>query len=360
MLKEGSSRFRLDRHLRTIYKKYERFLIPSFLVSGFVLDVVTFRTLQIITTLWLQLGYAALAGVAICFTHVFDARPHLTSSKILSYLRFLAPLAEQVAIGALLSSALLFYWFSGAFSVSWPLFAIISGVMVSSELFRHVYMRPTVQLSVLNFCLLSYFSILLPIVLKSLNGWVFILSGTLSTLLVLLIVFILGFLAPKLRALRPKLLVAVLMVYLIMSGFYFLKLIPPLPLAIKDAGIYHEVTRTESGKYKLVGEPESTWQGLWPGQTVHLNSGDPLYAFTAIFVPAELSTVIYHHWEYKNPATGDWTDQGMLHFVAKGGRQAGFRGYTLKSNLTAGRWRVTVQNHRGQVLGRLNFKIVAN
>ena len=40
-----------------------------------------------------------------------------------------------------------------------------------------------------------------------------------------------------------------------------------------------------------------------------------------------------------------------------GGRDAGFRGYTYKSNMVAGRWEVNVLTLDGMVLGVINFTV---
>jgi len=357
MLKERLQRLGLERRLKAIYEKYERVLIPGFLVVGFIFDIITFQALQIGTALKLLMAYAFMAGLMLIFIQLYDARKEPSKYVIMSYARFLAPFAAQISVGALLSSSLLFYWFSGSLSVSWPLFALITGVMISSEVFRQAYLRPAVQLAVYNFVLLSYFSVFLPFVLRSLSAWIFILSGVLSTLIVLLVLLLLTKFVPKIRQQQSQLFVAILSVFVVMSTFYFLKLIPPLPLSIREAGIYHAIIK-RPGDYKLIGESETLLQKLVPGQTIHADFGDSLYAYTAIFAPAELSTVIYHRWEYKDSVAGKWIDKDLLHFTMRGGRQEGFRGFTSKTGLTPGKWRVTVQNSRGQVLGRLVFTVV--
>lgn len=41
-----------------------------------------------------------------------------------------------------------------------------------------------------------------------------------------------------------------------------------------------------------------------------------------------------------------------------GGREGGYRGYSVKGNLFAGEWRVNVTTERGQSLGRTSFTVV--
>ena len=43
--------------------------------------------------------------------------------------------------------------------------------------------------------------------------------------------------------------------------------------------------------------------------------------------------------------------------VIQGGRDEGFRGFTRKTNLTAGEWKIDVSTEAGQVLGTLHFQV---
>jgi hypothetical protein len=357
MLKDKLQRLGLDRRLKLLYEKYERVFIPTFLVLGFVTDIVTFRTLKLDTNLTLLSAYLFIIAGAFVYVYTYDAYTKPPTWKLLKYVRFALPFVTQIMLGSLLSSALLFYWYSGSLSVSWPLFALAAGLMVSSELFRHIYLKPPVQFAVYNFVLLSYLSVLLPFLLQSLNSWLFILAGIISTLVSLVLVLGISELSLAIKRQQPQILLSVLSVFVVMAGFYFAKLIPPLPLSIREAGIYHGLIR-EDGVYTLVGEDETFWEQIIPGQTFHANPDDDVYAYTAIFAPTALATEIYHHWEYRDPVKKTWTDQGLLHFSIRGGRSEGYRGYTYKTYTTPGRWRVTVQNERGQVLGRLTFTVV--
>jgi hypothetical protein len=40
-----------------------------------------------------------------------------------------------------------------------------------------------------------------------------------------------------------------------------------------------------------------------------------------------------------------------------GGREAGYRGYTTKSKLDPGEWRVDVETKDGRVIGRIGFHV---
>src|SRR3989339_320128 len=126
----------LDRH--------ERFLIPFALIVGVVIDFVTFRSIQIGWSFLILAIYLVLASLAIVLLNA-----HKLQHRLLLWLQAFAPLVLQFVFGALLSASLVFYWFSGALSVSWPILILLAVLMTSNEVLRHYYLRPLIQMSVL-------------------------------------------------------------------------------------------------------------------------------------------------------------------------------------------------------------------
>lgn len=345
-----------DQRLKTLYQRYERWFVPGMLLSGFLLDVVTFRTLQIETTLALLGGHAFIAGLAVFYNNVFDGGQQIPKGKFFQYLRFLFAFVAQLSIGSLLSSALLFYWYSGAFFASWPVLVLLVLLVTTNEVFRAAYLKPAVQLGLYVFVLFSYFSILLPFIFSSLSPWLFVLAGVVSTFLGILLARLLAQLVPTVKTEFPRIATAIVIVTIIMNTLYFLNVIPPIPLSVRDAGIYEDI-QLHQGEYVLTGQTESWLGRLLPGQTIYTTPSENVFAYTAIYAPAELTTVIFHQWQFYDPIEGKWVDKDRLSFTIRGGRNEGFRGYTFKSRLTPGRWRVTVETSRGQVLGRVPFTV---
>ncbi len=64
-----------------------------------------------------------------------------------------------------------------------------------------------------------------------------------------------------------------------------------------------------------------------------------------------------HRWQYYDDETRSWVTASALSFSIHGGRSDGYRGYSVKRSLTEGKWRVSVETVRGQVLGRIPFTI---
>lgn len=345
-----------EKRVKTFYEKYERWFIPGFLLVGFIFDVITFRTLQIETTFLILGIYAFISAIVILFIGVYDSLPTPPQNAVARYLRVVVSPITQFTFGALLSSALLFYWFSGSFSASWPIMAPIVLLMTTNEVFRQYYLRPTVQMGVYSFVLFSYFTILFPYLFNSLSAFVFILGGATSLLVIYLLVKALARFSAMTEDKRVRMMTAAIMVFIIMNMLYFSNVIPPIPLSIRDAGVYYEL-QGANGEYTFVGEEEAFLDRILPGVTIHRNPGEPVYVYTAIFAPAKLKTTIYHDWQYFDPLSKKWVSRDRLSFTIHGGRDEGFRGYTMKTSLQEGKWRVIVETQRGQVLGRIPFTL---
>ncbi len=73
---------------------------------------------------------------------------------------------------------------------------------------------------------------------------------------------------------------------------------------------------------------------------VHVAAGQPLYAYTAVFAPVKLSTRITHSWQHYDAKRKRWVAVSNVSYPINGGRDGGYRGYTIKSHPDTGEWRV--------------------
>jgi len=350
---------------KAFYKNYERWLMPATLVIGFLVDYITFTSIQIAITFTLLFVYWAVAGATIIFINLYDAgkitfrvfpRQIPRSSAALKYARLFAPLVLQFTFGALLSTSLVFYWVSGAFSVSWPIVVIVAAAMISNDIFRHYLLKPVVQASVYFFTTFSLLSLVLPFIFKSLDPWVFGLAGALSMALFYPYIRILFLAGDHIKEKKRHLLAATLAIFCAMNVLYFTNIIPPIPLSLREAGLYHSL-KISNGSYTMLTEPETFLGVILPGQTVHVKPADKIYFYTSIFAPTHVDVEIFDHWQYYDAQKKNWVTQSVLSFPIIGGRKEGYKGYSFRSNLAAGDWRIFVKNKRGQVLGRMNFAV---
>ena len=349
-MKERVKQFVGYHHWKYLFEKYERILMPVSLLIGVAVDFFTFWAIELHTTFLILGVHLILAGAAIIFLNTTGQQ------KFFSYARLVAPFVLQFSFGALLSASLIFYWFSGALSVSWPLLFLFAILMMSNEVFRHYYLKPLIQLSVYFFVLFSILSLILPSLLNSLDVQVFILSGLSSLIFISALVFSLSRSFPSIKHVRRSIFASVLIIFALMNGLYFFDLIPPIPLSLRDATVAHSIEHGARG-YVLQIEEGNWIDQFLPGEVVHLPVGKPVYVYSAIFAPTALHTNIFHQWQYFDETKHVWIDKDRLSFPIKGGRDAGYRGYSLKTVVAPGKWRVNVQTQRGQTVGRVGFVV---
>jgi hypothetical protein len=136
-------------------------------------------------------------------------------------------------------------------------------------------------------------------------------------------------------------------------------LIPPIPLSLKDAGVYHSIQKNVNGNYTVTYE-NSGWQNyfkLYPDFQETASSS--IYVYSAIFSPQDLNLNIVHQWQYHDTNENKWITDSVINLTVIGGRNGGFRTYSMRSNLAPGRWRVNIKTEQGQIIGSLRFNILS-
>ena len=342
--------------VKRFFEKYERVMLPLMLLFGVSTDYLAFKNIDTnIAFIWLGF-HLVLVLVVIAYINFYDEKKILSSSKLAQYTRVAAPLLLQLSFGALLNASFVFYWFSAAFSVSWPFFAIVVLLTVSNDVFRHLFVKPVVQIGVYYFACFSILALIIPFLVNSIDPQWFVLAGAIALVIVAMYTFALSRSLLIVKQSRSKILLTALGIFAVMNGLYFFNLIPPIPLSLREADVYHSIIRKSDG-YHVLDEDRSIFSQFDPQEVIHIQKGDPVYIYSSIFAPTELNTQIIHRWQYFDPAKKDWIDESKYGFAIVGGRQAGYRGYSLKGNLQEGSWRVQVETVRGQVLARVNFKV---
>ncbi len=274
-------------------------------------------------------------------------------------IRDFAPLVTQYAFGSLFSGMLIFYGRSGSWLVSWPFFVIMLGVIYGNETIRNRVQRLLYNIGMLFIGLFAYVVLIVPVVLGKMSALVFVGSGILALIIMLTFIRLLALVVPRFIALHQRSLIFI--VGLIFAGFnflYFANLIPPIPLSLKDMGIFHSVVRFEDGTYQLTYEKGEWWQFYKKSDTVfHPAPDGALFCFAKVFAPTKINTNVYHRWEYYNETDKAWIEHARLSYPITGGGDGGYRGYSLIQNYREGKWRCTVETGRGQVLGREVFTV---
>jgi hypothetical protein len=272
----------------------------------------------------------------------------------------LIPVMVQFAFGGLFSGFLSLYSRSAAFSTSWIFVFVVAALLIGNERFTRFYVRFTFQISIYFAVLFSYMIFFLPVVFGQIGPSMFLLSGGVSVVCIAIFFGVLLRAAPERAKQNWTWAVrSVAGIYIVFNILYFTNAIPPLPLSLRDAGVYHSITHTTAG-YELTYEPLLWYQEYLRYNSVfHQVAGEPVYVWSSIFAPTNLATTIYHEWQRYDDTSGRWVTTNSFSYPIIGGRDGGYRGYSVKGDVTPGTWRVRVITTYGQVIGQVSFAVVA-
>lgn len=338
---------------------YTRYLSPLGLVVGFLADTFFFLSrVDQASGLAIVCAHLVLAAAAIAFLNAVR-EGSLSHPWFLATAPF-APILMQFSFGGLFSAFFSLYSRSAAFPATWVFVALLAVLLVGNERFLRFYERITFQIGVYFVALLSFMAFFVPVVVRRVGDDIFIASALLALAVLVALVSALFHIAPtRTREYRMRIAATTAGVFLGFVGFYFADLIPPLPLALKGADVFHHVERTTGGDYRALAE-DTSWieQTFGYGRTLHLVPGESAYVFTSIFAPTGLSTRIAHEWQYRDPRTREWVTAAQVPFDILGGRDAGYRGYSAKFEPAAGEWRVNTLTNAGKMIARVSFTVV--
>jgi len=333
----------------------ERHLSTIVFVGGFILDNLAYPYASLDWINFLFLSFLVIAALCIILNHLLHKDRADAAPSWKNPLYTLLPIVAQFFIGGLLSGCVILYSRSATFGVSWPFLLVLFAVFVANEALQKYRERLAFHTILFFFTLYSYAIFALPIARGEIGSLIFLESGLASVIIFALFLCILRVIGKKrlMESLR-RILIACGIIIVLVNVFYFTGILPPLPLALKDAGIYHAIVRTGTG-YSVQAE-EATW-APFSAEVVHYTSGSTLYAYSAVFAPISLSTPIVHRWQKYNDTTHSWDTIASIAFPISGGRDTGYRGYSAFSSLTPGAWRVSIETLNGGVLGRIRFDL---
>lgn len=349
----------MDRYEKIKFKFYKmkRHWLTVAFILGFVVDNLTLNRVDEKFDNFVLFSYVILAMVGL--TLFYGGVASRFGDRFSLFCRSYAPLLVQYSFGGLLSGMLIFYGRSGTIYDSWPFILMILGVIYANETIHNREERLVYNLSIFFVGLCAYTALVVPVFLGKMGVLIFILSGLTALVIMHLFVKMLYLVVPNFMESQQRRLVFVLgLIFVTFNVFYFTNIIPPIPLSLKDVGIFHSVVRFDDGSYQVTYEKPAWWQFMRNSdKEFHYTAGDNIYCFASVFAPSRLITEVYHKWEYLNEESGQWQEHGRFSYPIEGGRGNGFRGYTLIKNYTEGTWRCTVETDRGQVIGREVFTI---
>jgi len=342
---------------KAIYRRYERFFPVVFFLGGFLYDSLTLSRIDRLSDNLILLAYIILSGALILLIGLMETG-QVRNKKILHYAKWY-PNILQFMLGNLFSAYVIFYFKSAAIHKSMIFVGLLALLLVLNEFLHERLLNMTFLFTIYFFAVFAFLSFFLPVITHTLSAAMFFSSGAIGFVLTSLIVSLIyrrifrQYPRRVAKAASPM-----LSAFAVMAFLYWTNWIPPVPLSLKSGGIYHHVHRSD-GLYELRFRRLHRYQ-FWvtSDKTFRYSPGDTVFCFASVFAPFELQARIVHHWQVYDPRQEKFITTDRLSYRISGGRDGGYRGYTYKRHAMPGRWRVDVETPRGQVLGRIDFRIV--
>lgn len=336
----------------SLVQKYKRRLPTVALVVGFLVDIVTFRTLNL---LYAQIILATHLAIVACSIIVLALPLKEKESNFFKQVHTWLPVLQQYSTGNLLSAFLVLYSASGSLVSSWPFFALLALAIFGNETLRLKRFQLPFQTSLLFLNILLFSALAFPVASGSISIVTFLLSLVAGAVAFQLFRWALKFAARDTFLKHKRAISRGAQAVLVgLAVLYFFNLIPPIPLSLKTAEFYHSVER--SGNGYVVSDQARSWGEVFfalSGKTLRLAPAEDAYFFSAVFAPARLDTTVVHRWEYFDSDRASWVSKNVVSFPITGGRAEGYRGFSFTEDPLPGRWRVSVETSRGQVVGRI-------
>lgn len=349
-----------DSKFRMFIMEHKKYAPIFFFIAGFIFDTLTLgRVDRLYDTVVLCLHMTLLTVTIYLYNLADDGK---WQNTLLGRYELYLPLAIQFFFGGLSSAYVIYFFRSVSVSKTVSFFILLLLLLFANEFLKKRIANKYLQFSVYFFISFTFFSFIIPVFIKEMNTSIFLLSGFVSLGITLaFITFIYGSSpSTRLEIHYAKLVGIIISIYIFINSFYFLNLIPPVPLALSNGVVAHSVIK-RNNKYIVTYEAEE-WYIFWRKHRekfIH-KPNDKVYIFASIFAPTDLKKQVLHRWKWYNKNTSTWETIEDIGYNITGGRDHGFRGYTYKSNVKEGLWKVEVITEEELVLGVIDFEIITD
>ncbi len=334
--------------------QHESKLDLVFFVGGFAFDAFMVSDVDEPLAIFQQALYLLIIATLIHFELLFRLRKWRPSDRIAKFWNY-RNLLLHFLLGTLLNIYSIFYIKSASFINSLIFLFLMAAMILGNELPIIKKSKVSFKVGLFAICLFSYISILFPLVLGFIGWTPFILSSITTSVLFFLQFKFLQKKINDARLLFRATLFPSISVLVVFVFFYFMGWIPPVPLSVKEQGIYHLVEKKE-GTWLLSSERDD-WKFWQKGdQDFKAEAGDKIYFYAQIYSPARFADEVYVQFSHLD-AKGNWHSADHIPLKIFGGRKEGFRGLAIKSNYETGKWRVQVVTATHQEISRLYFEV---
>jgi hypothetical protein len=258
--------------------------------------------------------------------------------------------AVQFCFGSLFSALVVCYFKSSGSLASFILVILLAILLVGNEFLQKKYESFGVSLAFLSLLGTMFMNFTLPHLVHRI-GFIWFFLSTLLSLAVCVFIW-------KVSRRSKKVLIAPIGISVCLVAAYLMNWVPPVPLVLKHQLVCQNFDKTD---YSCDVDAPGFLQKIGlKAPSVHHMPDQEIYVLASVYAPAELKAAIEYRWYFQNPVTGKYSLTDKIssgRMVINGGREDGFRSFSRKKNVPAGRYRVEIAFKDGAVIGSQSFDV---
>ena len=344
---------------RAFVQKHQRFLPVFSFFAGFTWDSMTITRIDNVSDNLIIGLYLILLGILIILTLQSDQN-RLKRPLLTKYSHWY-PTGIQFFLGGLFSAYVVFYFKSASFTKTALFLGLLVLLLVANEFLKEKLSNTYLLISLYFLAAFSFFIFFIPVITGYMNIVTFItgsLAGLTLPFFILYYLYRTNLIASKKQ--YQKHLALIGGIFALMILFRLLNLIPPVPLAMKYAGIYHHVSKNNAENTYILKYQKPAWYQFFKNDDSDFfyQQNDTVFCFASVFAPTELTKKIAHEWQFYSETRNEWMVTDRMVYQLTGGRDGGYRGYTFKKNIEPGQWCVDIVTDDERIIGRIKFEII--
>jgi len=259
--------------------------------------------------------------------------------------------ALQFFFGGMFSALVVCYFKSSGSLGSLIMVILLATLLVGNEFLQKKYESFGLSLAFFSLLGIMFLNFTIPHLVHRI-GFIWFFLSTLLSLAMSAFVW-------KLSRRSFKNMIAPIAISVLLIVAYLMNWVPPVPLVLKQQLACQNFDRAD---YSCDADAPGFLQKLGlQSPSVHRLPDHEVYVLASVYAPAALKAALEYRWYYLDPATNKYrlTDKissGSMEI--NGGREKGFRSYSKKKNVPAGRYRVETAFKDGAVIGSQTFLVV--
>lgn len=366
----------IAKYLIKLYEKYGGHFLSLVFIFGFIVDVYTLPSITNKTYPFIGLIYIFIVATFLVLRDLYSRN---TSSEKLYKL---SDIAVSFFQGSVLSYVFIYYLRSGDLYTSWPVIVFLFIAMIVNEIHTSKAVQMLMDYGLFFLGFIFYIIYNAPVYFKRVDTDVFIKSILISFVFIITFIII-YYIFIKNKKFILKMFLLATVVFTIIPALYFSGIMPAVPITLRDVNVYNYVGKLGNGEYDfleidsqsvkinkvfvdggMLSNLESVIYNFLiklnlKSEIIYIDRGKTIYFYAAVVAPSAVNSKINHVWQVYDNKNKKWVEDFRISYPAVGGREGGYRGYSLRENIYTGYWRVLVEVE-DRVVGQKRFEIKYN